>query len=62
LAAKNQQREAGDVSGIAQGAAEIATGFGGGGVGGGDPYEALYNAQQPSGLETQNPELTDMIQ
>ena len=62
LAAKNQQREAGDVSGIAQGAAEIAAPFLGGGEAAGDPYEALYNAHQPSGLETQNPELTDMIQ
>ncbi|MFZ3343316.1 MAG: hypothetical protein WA213_20735 [Terriglobales bacterium] len=59
LAAQNQQREASDVGNVAAGAASIATGFAGGS---GDPYEALYNAQQPTGLDTESPDLTDQIQ
>jgi hypothetical protein len=65
LATQNQQREANDINGVAQGVASIATGFadGGFGGGGGDPYEALYNAQNtPTGLQTQGSDLTEGIQ
>ena len=45
LAQQNQQRLAGDVGGIVQGAASIAAPFFGGGGMANDPYQTLYNAQ-----------------
>jgi hypothetical protein len=59
LAAKNQQRVTGDVGGIAQGAAEIATGFADPAAASGDPFQTLYNAQHPdtSGISTESPNL-----
>jgi hypothetical protein len=49
LAEERRQQEVGDINGIAQGAAGIATGFAEGGLPAGnpDPYETLYNAQHP---------------
>ena len=61
LAARNQQRKTADVGGIAQGAAEIASGFipaGGMGV---DPYQVLYNAQHAAPVATEDSSLTDLI-
>lgn len=63
LALKNRQRQVGDVSGIAQSAAEIAAGFAGGmGGGGADPYQVLYGAQHAGdqGISTTPTDLTDM--
>lgn len=65
LASANRQREVGDVSNIAQGAAEIAEPFLGGlGGGGGDPYETLYNAQHAdtSGIGTTSADPDMLIQ
>lgn len=55
LATQNQQRMTGDVGGIVQGAAQIASGFldpaamAGGGA---DPFQTLYNAEQPVTMPT----------
>jgi hypothetical protein len=68
MAAKNQQRMTGDVSGIASDVASIATGVaGGGGGGGGDPYQSIYNANHTAtsdaGLNPEQPDLSgEMIQ
>lgn len=63
MAAKNQQRVVGDVSGIASDVASVAAPFlGGGGAGAPDPYQTLYNAQNPqisdAGLSTEQPDLS----
>ena len=48
LANQRRQQLNQDVGGIAQGVAQIATGFAGGAPSGGaDPYQTLYNAQHP---------------
>lgn len=62
LATQRRQQLDQDVGGIAQGAAEIATGMPWGGSS--DPYEALYNAQNlnTSSLQPTEPELDEMIQ
>jgi hypothetical protein len=64
MAAANQKRETGDVSGIASDVASIASPFlGGGEGGGGDPYESIYNANNTqtsdAGLNPQEPDLSD---
>lgn len=63
LALQRQNQVAGDIGGIASGVASIASpfleGIGGGGA---DPYETLYNAQNPgtSGVATVPTDITDM--
>jgi hypothetical protein len=61
LAAQNQKREAGDVSGIAGDVASIASPFLAEGAPP-DPYQALYNAQQSPLPDTEQQDLTEMIQ
>lgn len=52
LAEQRRQQTVGDINGIASSAAAIASPFLGGGAAAPDPYESLYNAQQPTpGLE-----------
>lgn len=61
LASQNQQRQTSDVGGIAQGAAEIASGFIDPAAGA-DPYQALYNAQQSGPVATEDAPSTGLIQ
>lgn len=48
LAANRQNQVGQDVGGIAQGAAEIATGFADPAAAASDPYQSLYNFQHPA--------------
>lgn len=63
LATQNRQRETSDINGVAQGAAQIATGFADPAAAA-DPYESLYNAQNAddSSLQPTDNDLTDLIQ
>jgi hypothetical protein len=48
----------GALTGAATGDLSSFLGGAGGGAGGSDPYQILYNSQQPSGFDTTNPSLT----
>lgn len=59
MAIQRQNQVGQDVGGIAQSAAEIASGFGGG-ASSADPYATLYNAQHPdtSSIQTESPDMS----
>lgn len=61
LKSTNQQRESSDVGGIAQGAAEIASGFADPAATT-DPYQMLYSAQHAGPVATEDATLSGSVQ